>query len=181
MKTRAVLLLACLTAATFGASAQSSGKNKWSDFEGLLGNWVAADSSGAPGKANGGACSFSLDLQGAVIVRKNHADYPAPGGRPASTHDDLMVIFHRGDAVLANYHDSEGHEIAYAVIAKPVEKTWTFVSDAAAGAPRYRLTYTGVSLTELKLKFEMAQPDKPDAFRTYIEATLKRQATSSKA
>ena len=175
MKGKLLLLFACLVAVTVVASAQSSAKSKWSDLEGLLGTWAGINSGGAPGKADTGSCSFALDLQDAVIVRKNHASYPGANGRPASVHDDLMVIFHRGDAVRATYYDSEGHEITYAVTCKPTDKTWTFLSDLAVNSPRYRLTYTGISSAELKLKFEVAPPDKPDAFRTYIEATLKKQ------
>lgn len=170
-----LLLVALLT----GFRAQAAGSG-WDDWKGLLGNWVAADSAGKPGKASGGDCSFTMELQGATIVRKNHAGYPATKDRPASNHDDLMVIFHRGDAVRAAYYDSEGHEINYSAAFKASEKSWTFLSDSTPGAPRYRLTYTQASPTELKLRFEVAAPDKPDAFHTYIEATLKRPVTSTK-
>jgi hypothetical protein len=41
--------------------------------------------------------------------------------------------------------------------------------------PRFRLFYTQTSPGELKLKFETAPPNSPEAFKTYIEATLKRE------
>ncbi len=155
--------------------AQGPKKDEWADLKGLLGNWVGEDSAGAPGKASAGGCSFATDLQGKVIVRKNHSEYPAANGRPASVHDDLMIIFHRGSAVRAAYYDSEGHEINYAVAYNAADKSWTFVSDRTSGAPRFRLIYTQSSASELKLKFETAPPDSPEAFKTYIEATLKRE------
>jgi len=42
--------------------------------------------------------------------------------------------------------------------------------------PRYRLTYakSGGS-NSIKLKFEIATPDKPDGFNPYIDATLHRK------
>lgn len=147
----------------------------WDDWKPLLGSWGAADSAGAPGKASAGLCSFSLDLQGQVIVRKNHAEYPAANGRPASVHDDLMTIFQRGAAVRAVYFDSEGHEINYAGTWNDQTKTWQFMSDATSNGPRYRLTYTQVSPQQLKLKFEVAPPGKPDDFKNYIEATLEKK------
>jgi len=54
--------------------------------------------------------TFELSLNGRVIVRKNHAEYPATKDRPIVTHDDLMIIF--ADAVTKQlrgfYTDSEG-------------------------------------------------------------------------
>jgi hypothetical protein len=40
-----------------------------------------------------------------------------------------------------------------------------FVSEASADAPRYRLTYVRAGSDELNLKFEIAPPGKPDAFK----------------
>ena len=53
-------------------------------------------------------------------------------------------------------------------------KALKFLSDAVADAPRYRLTYILVSPQKLKLKFEIAPPGKPDAFQTYLEASLQK-------
>jgi hypothetical protein len=148
----------------------------WDDWKALLGDWVGVDSAGKPGKASDGCCSFSLDLQGKVILRKNHAEYPASEDRPAAVHDDWMVLFRRGVAVRAFYYDSEGHEINYAASFDAKEKAWRFLSDPLADTPRYRLTYTQVSPQHLKLKFEVAPPGKPDAFQTYIEAALQKRS-----
>ena len=148
----------------------------WDDWKPLLGSWNAGESAGAPGKASAGLCSFSLDLQDQVILRKNHAEYPAANGRPATVHDDWMMIFQRGSAVRAFYYDSEGHEIDYAVSWNRQSKTWQFLSDASSSAPRYRLTYVLTTPQELKLKFEIAPPGKPEDFKTYIEATLAKKS-----
>lgn len=148
----------------------------WADWQPLLGNWVAVDANGVPGKPSDGGCSFSLDLQGAVIIRKNHAEYPATNGRPPIVHDDLMMIFHRDDTVRAFYYDGEGHEINYAGSYRAPDKSWTFVSDSVAGVPRYRLTYALASPQELNLKFEIAPPGAPETFETYINATIRRDA-----
>jgi len=164
-----------LTALFLAACRLHAAAPNWDDWKPLLGSWTAADSSGAPGKASAGLCSFSLDLQDHVMVRKNHAEYPAANGRPATAHDDFMIIFQRGTAVRAFYYDSEGHEIDYAASWNERSRTWQFLSDAFHGAPRYRLIYTLVSPQELKLKFEIAPPGKPEDFKTYIEASLQRK------
>jgi len=168
---RFILLLTLIV----GSGACATEAN-WDDWKFLLGNWVGVDSNGKPGKASEGLCSFSLDLQGKAILRKNHAEYPASKARPATVHDDWMMIFRRGDSVRAFYYDSEGHEINYAASYASKEKTWSFLGDAVASSPRYRLTYTQVSPQQLKLKFEVAPPGKPDAFQSYIEATLQKQS-----
>ena len=175
MKPKRILVFVALIISMASAFAQSPAKDEWADWKVLLGNWVGTDGSGAPGKASAGGCSFATDLQGKVIVRKNHAEYPAANGRPTIVHDDLMIIFRRGSTVRAAYYDSEGHEINYAATYNATDKTWIFVSDPAAGTPRYRLVYTQTSPGELKLKFETAPPNSPEAFKTYIEATLKRE------
>lgn len=56
-----------------------------------MGSWTGTGN-GDPGKGAGG---FSLkpDLQGSVLVRKSHSEYPATQGRPATVHDDLMIVY----------------------------------------------------------------------------------------
>lgn len=50
----------------------------------------AGTGTGNPGDGSGGFSS-NPDLQGSVLVRKSHSEYPASQGRPATVHDDLMV------------------------------------------------------------------------------------------
>ena len=77
----------------------------WHDFRFLMGAWET-DS----GVANSGAGTFSLipDIQNHVLVRRNHAEYPAVAGRPASVHDDLMIIYvDPVSGYKAHYYDSD--------------------------------------------------------------------------
>ena len=66
-------------------------------------------------RGESGAFNFSLAVQDRIIVRTNYAKYPARDGKPATRHDDLMVIFVEGDALKADYFDSEQHVIHYLV------------------------------------------------------------------
>src|SRR5205823_11916691 len=52
----------------------------WAAYRFLLGEWIG-EGKGGPGQGKG-AFSFTTELQGKVLVRRNRADYPAAGGRP---------------------------------------------------------------------------------------------------
>src|SRR5471030_284484 len=57
----------------------------------LLGAWEGiGDQAGATG-----GFTFAPGLQDHVILRTNYSNTPASAGRPASRHDDLMVITSR--------------------------------------------------------------------------------------
>src|ERR1700693_5731676 len=74
-----------------GAGAQERLPEKWGDWQPFLGAWEGAGG-GGPGQGSG-TFTFSPELQGAVLVRHNYAQYPATQDKPAYRHDDLMVIY----------------------------------------------------------------------------------------
>jgi hypothetical protein len=158
---RRLLLLAFLCSAALAA-------DDWGPAQFLVGKWMG-EGSGEPGKGTG-SFSFTPDLQGKVLVRKSFAEYPAANGRPASRHDDLMIVY-RDDAgkLRATYFDSEGHVIQYAVNSSG--DGVAFVSDGPG--PRYRLTYANTGKDGLRLKFEIAPPGKD--FTQYIDAAAHRE------
>jgi hypothetical protein len=134
----------------------------------LLGEWEGiGDQAGATG-----GFTFARSVQDHVIVRTNYSNTPASGGKPASRHDDLMVIYDDGGIVKAEYFDSEGHVIRYVAAAQAGEVL--FLSEIKASEPRYRLTYTRGSATTLIGKFDVAPPGKPDAFVPYLSWTARK-------
>lgn len=146
----------------------------------LLGTWVGAGTTGgAPGA---GYCSFEPQLQSKIIVRRNHAEYPATKDHPAVVHDDLMIIY--PDAarhqIRAFYTDNEGHVIHYTATAptdgKIDGKSAVFLGDVETGAPRYRLTYAVTQPEHVSITFEIAPPGHPDQFHKYIQAELRKAA-----
>jgi hypothetical protein len=149
----------------------------WADYRFFMGEWVG-EGVGQPGHGSGGF-SLTPDLQGKVLVRRSRAVYPAAGGRPASTHDDLMVIYRqeRGKLVKASYFDSEGHVISYSVSVSADKTGVVFLSDAQPSTPHFRLTYAKGKADTLAIKFEIAPPDKPDEFKTYLDGTVRRRGT----
>jgi hypothetical protein len=175
-------LLASVTMAVPALAAQTASghSDAMSGSSFLVGDWEGVGG-GGPGKG-AGAFSFQRDLQQQVLVRRNHAEYPAAEGRPAVVHDDLMVVYSQGEAATprAIYFDSEGHVIHYSVqldsAAVPAEhRSVTFISDAAPGSPRYRLTYRMTGADTVEIKFEIAPPARPDAFAPYITASAHRK------
>jgi len=160
------LLLFLMCAATLPAE-------DWGPAQFLVGSWVG-EGGGQPGQG-AGSFSFTPDLQGKILVRRNFAAYPAANGKPAFRHDDLMIVYRDTAAfapvLRATYFDSEEHTIQYSV--KPVEGGIVLVSEGPQSTPRYRMTYLSTGKNTLKIKFEIAAPGKD--FAPYIEAAARRE------
>jgi hypothetical protein len=129
----------------------------------LIGDWQAIDT--PPGET--GSFAFTWSVQDHVIVRTNEAKYAATAEHPASLHNDLLVIYSENGSLKADYFDSEGHVIRYAV--QPSQSNViTFVSDPTATEPGYRLTYKATPEGVLLGSFEVAPPGSLTAFKQYL-------------
>jgi hypothetical protein len=137
----------------------------------LLGHWTADPDPKSPGVT--GWTRFDKEAQGNALVRINHAEYPATKDRPASSHDDVMILFSEGGHLRADYVDNEGHVIHYAVSVDGASRV-VLVSDAAGPGPRFRLTYSWSTKDRLDLSFEIAPPGAPEQFKPFIGARLSR-------
>src|SRR5262245_65424465 len=73
----------------------------------LVGEWQAIDT--PPGET--GSFTFKPAVQDRIIVRTNEAHYAATKERPASRHDDLLVIYVENGSIKGYYLDSENHVI----------------------------------------------------------------------
>jgi hypothetical protein len=153
--------VALLLVGSTGLAAEPAGLRP---FAFLIGEW-AASGSGQPGSGSGTAV-FSLGLQDRVILRTSYAEYPPTGGKPASRHDDLMVIYASASGVRADYYDSEGHVIRYNV-SSPATGQAVFLSEPVAGEPRFRLTYKSAANDALNGEFEITAPG-TDEFKPYL-------------
>jgi hypothetical protein len=142
----------------------------------LVGDWESVE----PAQAGSGASSFRLELDGRAIIRRNRAEIATGAARTATPHEDMMVIYPTGagNAARALYVDNEDHVVQYAASWSPDGKVLTFVSDAIPGAPRFRLIYEFQSASEVAIRFEMAAPDSPDAFKPYVTGKARRTATA---
>jgi hypothetical protein len=144
----------------------------------LVGEWEASGQ-GQPGAASGRTV-FSRSLQERVIVRTSYAEYPASGDKPASRHDDLMVVYAAADGVVrADYYDNEGHTIRYSVTS-PAAGQAVFVSELVAGEPRYRLSYELEPSGLLKGEFAIAAPGATDDFKVYLSWESRKTTSPSR-
>ena len=108
-----LILIAVLATLCQVLSAQPASTNvDWSSLKFLTGKWVG-EGTAETGQAGSGYCSFEPGLQGKVLVRKNHSEYPAANGRPAILHEDVMIIYPDAakQQLRAFYTDNEGNVI----------------------------------------------------------------------
>lgn len=167
------MILRVLLLFTLALAPAFAGDDVWKDFRFLIGDWMA-EGGGSPGQASGGF-SFQVDAGGKALIRRNVADYPASAGKPAIHHEDLMLIYTEANKAEAVYVDSEGHVIHYETEFSSGPSVVRFTSSAIAGVPRYRLTYRQTGADTLAGQFEVAPPDKPDVYATYLNWTAKRK------
>jgi hypothetical protein len=175
MNSKCIFSAVALLALSAGAVGATPDADAWEPYRFLVGEWTG-EGDGEPAKASG-QFSFAWDLREKVLVRRNRAEFPAAQGRPASSHEDLMVIYQgdRGGPTKAIYFDNEGHVINCAVTLADDKRTLTFLSDAVPAAPRFRLSYAKSVDDSLKIKFEIAPPGRPEDFKTYLEGTARRR------
>jgi hypothetical protein len=147
-------------------------KDEFEKWNWLMGEWVG-EGSGQPG-SGGGGFSFTQELDKKILVRKAHTEFPAAAGRPASVHDDLMVVYldYRSQPTKAIYFDNEGHTINYSISYS--DRSIILISEKIPNVPIFRLTYTFINDQSVNTKFEMSQDG--EKFMTYIEGkSLKKK------
>lgn len=135
-----------------------------------MGEW-RGEGSGQPGTGSG-IFTFKTDLNGKILVRKAHTDYPATSAIPATIHDDLLIVYldHSGNPSKAIYFDNEGHTINYSITY--TEQSIVLQSEKIPHIPVFRLTYTSLGKDVIDTKFEMSQDGVK--FVTYIKRKSKK-------
>ncbi len=174
MKWRALFLLPLLLACSSAPAQPARPVDPWKDFEFLLGEWSWAGG-GQPGQATGQS-AVRPELDGTVLVRRTHLEYPATKERAAFAHDDLLYFYRdpRDSSLRAIFFDNEGHVIEYRVAVAPDGKSIVSVSEAAPGGTTTRMTYAKAGSDAVTERFEIAPPGKPTEFAPYVEFTARR-------
>ncbi len=146
---------------------------QWKDLEFLLGEWVAAGS-GQPGQGEG-SVSFAFELDGHILIRRNHLAFAATPDNPAFCHDDQLITFLEETGEMhAIYFDNEGHTIRYKVSISPAGAI-VYDSEALPGVPRFRMSYIKAEGDTYITRFEIAPPGNPEGFVTHVEGAARRK------
>jgi hypothetical protein len=165
MKSIKVFVLVSLLAISSLITGQQPVAN-WEKWKYLIGEWVG-EGNGQPGQGDG-SFSFQTDLDGKILVRKNHTVFPATSNVATKVHDDLLIIYPgtRNGNQEAIYFDNEGNTIKYKVAFK--ENSVILTSEKSANSPTFRLSYMKIDNATVNITFEMATPDSPEAFKIYL-------------
>jgi hypothetical protein len=168
-------VLVAVAMAISGPQAAARQPDSWASYRFLIGEW-AGEGQGQPGSTSGTA-TFKTDLDGRVLVRTSRTAVPSTERQAAYVHEDLMIVYRDapGQPPKAVYFDNEDHTIAYDVAVSPDGKTVTFLGRATPSAPRFRLVYTQAGVDTVDVRFEMAPPGSPEAFKVYTQGLMKRK------
>jgi len=161
------ILSLLLTLAVAASAAPASGADKLAPLSFLIGTWSA------DGVA--GSTTFERALNNHMIVRKSWTEVPASGTKPASRHEDLIIIFPYGEHLRAAYYDSDGYVVGYE-LQTPRKNSVVLVSDRLQGVPRARLTYTLGANGVLAANLEMAPANNQEAFAPSMAWNSRRAA-----
>jgi hypothetical protein len=173
MFARSPYWLSVLTLALFlgPSAAWAQHETPWVQWQWLLGEWVG-EGSGQPGQGSGWF-SLAPDLDGNILVRKNHAEYPATKDKPRIVHEDLMIISPAGHGrpAKAVYYDNEGHLIEYGIAQS--DTSVTFTSSRLSNVPVFRLIYAKRPGGKINVSFQAAQDG--EHFQTYTDGECRRK------
>lgn len=142
------------------------------NFKFLIGEWVGTGGGSNSGQG-GGASIFRFDLDSNVIVRENYANYPAQNNNPEYTHRDLMIIYYQSTTPKSVYFDNEKHAINYNI--EFVDNKVIFTSEEVKGVPQFKLTYEKEGNNKMKLYFDIAPPNAPGKFVSYLTAEIHKK------
>ncbi len=142
----------------------------WQKWNWLIGEWVG-EGNGVPGQGSG---EFSLqpDLDGKVLIRRSHSEYPATKDKPLVVHDDLMIIspVSSSQPEKANYFDNEGHTIDYSATHTDSSIVFNSINPKM---PLFRLTYVLLDKNTIDVIFEMSTDGQH--YKKYTEGKCRRK------
>jgi hypothetical protein len=143
----------------------------------LVGNWDSGEGKVAEtGGTSKGGSVFTVESDGAAILRRDHTELFGKDGKPAGGFHQTMLIYPDGGGLHADYVDGEGHAIHYTGATVTAGKSVTFttaVGTSAGQGPVFRLSYELQGPEVLAVSFGMTPPGS-DQFRPIATGTLKR-------
>jgi hypothetical protein len=142
----------------------------------LLGEWDQGQGQvgDAAGTTSKGGSIFTLESDGAAIIRRDHTELFDKTGKQTGGFHQTMLIYSDANAIRADYVDGGGRTIHYTSTTAVPGKLVTFLSAAGQG-PQFKLTYELTAPGTLSVNFVMlppgqsgqpAQPERPIATGT---------------
>jgi hypothetical protein len=165
-------MLAALVVAVLPSCANAADLSQpLSGLSFLVGEWdagkgVVADT----GSASTGHSSFTVESDGALLLRRDRTDLFDKSGKPSGSFHQVMTIYADNGTLHADYIDPQ-HVIHYDRVAVEPGRSATFTSVAQSGAPQFRLTYLKTDPSTLSVTFAMAMPGSSD-FRPVASGTI---------
>jgi hypothetical protein len=167
------ILVVVLSVLLPGAAIAQTANPQLAGLSFLIGNWQAGRGEVADsGDTSKGHSTFTLEAGGNVLLRKDTTELFSDSGKPASSFDQIMMIYPEAGTIHGDYSDGT-HVIHYVNADVAPGHSVTFVSAIRAGAPTFRLRYELTNPTTLAVKFEMAPPGST-TFRPIATGTLTR-------
>jgi len=165
----ALVLLLLITGFSLAHAEPVPIHDSWSDLRFLIGDWDTEPTK----TVKSGHFTLAEDLGGAVLIRRNHAEYePNPGEEQGVVHDDLMMIYTENGKHRATFMDPEGHVIHYSIVAEQHQAT--FESDVVPDAPRYKLLYKEEKPGQVLVQFWIQPPG--GAYQMYVSGKVKKRS-----
>jgi hypothetical protein len=153
------------------AAAQTA--TPMADIHFLAGRWASTSGTVAgTGETARGTSTFTSEVSGAVLLRKDHTEITSASGAAAGSFDQIMLIYPECGILRADYSDGT-HIIHYTSATVVPGTSVTFITPIAQDRPAFRLTYRLASPGTLDVQFEMAPPGQT-TFHDVATGTLKQ-------
>jgi len=166
----------CLLLLATPALAEPALKPALAPLAFLVGNWDSGEGKVADtGGTSKGGSTFTVESDGAAILRRDHTELFGKDGKPAGGFHQTMLIYAEDGKLKADYVDGEGHAIHYTGTAVKAGKSVTFmgITQADAHGPTFKLRYEMKGPDTLAVSFGMTAPGGSE-FRPVANGTLKR-------
>src|SRR5882757_3476374 len=139
----------------------------------LVGQWVSNDGKVADtGGTSKGSSVITAEVNGTVLLRRDHTDLFDHSGKSSGGFDQLMMIYPENGSLHADYSDGT-HVIHYDSAVVIAGKSVVFTSVRQPGAPVFRLTYELTAPTVLAISFAVAPPGQSE-FQTIASGTARK-------